>query len=42
MTEEQKHAILFATTFLCSRKIIDLIDAKEHEKMGKKHWLGVF
>ncbi|HKE06879.1 MAG TPA: hypothetical protein VKB48_03565 [Candidatus Acidoferrum sp.] len=42
MTEERKHAILFATTFLCARKIIDLTDAKEHEKIGKKHWLGVF
>jgi hypothetical protein len=42
MTEERKHAILFATTLLCARKIIDLIDAKEHEKMGKKHWLGGF
>src|SRR5215469_12251366 len=42
MTEERKHAILFATTFPCARKIIDITDANEHEKMGKKHWLGVF
>jgi hypothetical protein len=27
MTEERKHAILFATTLLCARKIIDLVDS---------------
>ena len=42
MTEERKHAILFATTLLCARKIIDLIDTDATERMGKKHWLGVF
>ncbi len=42
MTEERKHAILFATTLLCARKIIDLIDTNASERMGKKHWLSVF
>jgi hypothetical protein len=42
MTEQSKHAILFATTLLCARKIIDLIDTNSSERMGKKHWLGVF
>ncbi len=41
MTEERKHAILFATTLLCVRKIIDLIDTNASERMGKKYWLGV-
>jgi len=42
MTEERKHAILFAATLLCARKIIDLVDTPLSERMGKKHWLGVF
>jgi len=42
MTEDRKHAILFATTLLCARKIIDLIDTDATERMGKKHWLSVF
>jgi hypothetical protein len=42
MTEEKKHAILFVTTLLCARKIIDLVDSNTLERMGKKHWLGVF
>ncbi len=42
MTEERKHAIWFATTLLCARKIIDLIDTNASERMGKKHWLRVF
>jgi len=36
MTEERKHAILFAATLLCARRIIELIDAKDHAKMGKR------
>jgi hypothetical protein len=27
MTEERKHAILFATTLLCARKMIETIDS---------------
>ena len=27
MTEERKHAILFAATILCARKLIDIIDS---------------
>lgn len=27
MTEERKHAILFAATLLCARKIIDSMDS---------------
>ncbi len=27
MTEERKHAILFAVTILCARKLIDIIDS---------------
>jgi hypothetical protein len=42
MTEERKHAILFATTLLCARKIIDVIDTDVSSRMGKQHWLGVF
>jgi hypothetical protein len=42
MTEERKHAILFAATLLCARKIIDLVDSTDQQKMGKRHWLGVF
>ena len=42
MTEEKKHAILFVTTLLCTRKIIDLVDTSTLEGMGKTHWLGVF
>ncbi len=33
MTEEKKHAILFAITLLCARKIIDLIDTNASERM---------
>jgi hypothetical protein len=42
MTEERKHAILFATTLLCARKIIDVIDTDASSRMGKQHWLNVF
>jgi hypothetical protein len=42
MTEERKHAILFATTLLCARQIIDLIDTNDSERMGKKFWLREF
>jgi hypothetical protein len=42
LTEERKHAILLATTLLCARKIIDLIDTNASERMGKKFWLGEF
>jgi hypothetical protein len=27
MTEERKHAILFAATLLCARKLIDVIES---------------
>jgi len=27
MTEERKHAILFAATLLCARKLIEIIDS---------------
>ncbi len=27
MTEERKHAILFATTLLCARKLIEIIES---------------
>jgi hypothetical protein len=42
MTEERKHAILFAATLLCARKIIALIDSADDQRMGKRLWLGVF
>jgi len=42
MTEERKHAILFATTLLCARKIIEVIDTDASARMGKQHWLNVF
>jgi len=41
ITEERKHAILFAATILCAREIIDIIDAADHQKMGEVQWLGV-
>jgi len=42
MTEERKHAILVATTLLCARKILELIDLDPSARMGKQNWLNVF
>lgn len=46
MLRERKKAWLTGqvrySTLLCARKIIDLVDAPDHEKMGKRHWLDVF
>jgi len=41
MTEERKHAILFATTLLSARKIIEAIDSSEIN-MGRDFWLDKF
>jgi len=42
MTEERKHAILFATALLCARRIIEVIDTDTSARMSKLHWLSVF
>jgi hypothetical protein len=42
MTEEHKHAILFATTLLSARKIIEVIDNDEPQNMGRKFWMDQF
>jgi hypothetical protein len=38
MTEERKHAILFAATLLCARKIIDSMDS-DNPNMAKQYWV---
>jgi hypothetical protein len=42
MTEERKHAILFAATLLSARKIIEVIDNDEPQNMGRKFWIDRF
>jgi hypothetical protein len=42
MTEERKHAILFATTLLSARKIIEVIDNDDPQNMGRKLWIDQF
>jgi hypothetical protein len=42
MTEERKHAILFAATLLSTRKIIELINNDEPQNMGRKFWMDQF
>jgi hypothetical protein len=42
MTEERKHAILFAATLLSARKIIDVIDNDDPQNMGRKVWIDRF
>jgi len=38
MTEERKHAILFAATLLCARKLIETIDA-DRPNMAKQYFV---
>ena len=38
MTEERKHAILFAATLLCARKIIETIDS-DRPNMAKEYFV---
>jgi hypothetical protein len=38
MTEERKHAILFAATLLCARKIIDSMDS-DKPNMAKQFFI---
>jgi hypothetical protein len=38
MTEERKHAILFAATLLCARKLIETIDS-DRPNMAKQHFV---
>jgi hypothetical protein len=38
MTEERKHAILFAATLLCARKLIDTIDS-DKPNMAKQYFV---
>jgi hypothetical protein len=42
MTEERKHAILFAATLLSARKIIEVIDNDDAQNMGRKFWMDQF
>ena len=40
MTEERKHAILFAATFLSARKLIDIIDKNDNKpNMAKQFFV---
>ncbi|HEY2120365.1 MAG TPA: hypothetical protein VGH37_14340 [Candidatus Acidoferrum sp.] len=36
MTEERKHAILFAATLLSAREIIEVIDNDDPQNVGRK------
>ncbi len=38
MTEERKHAILFAATLLCARKLIETIDS-DKPNMAKQYFV---
>jgi hypothetical protein len=38
MTEERKHAILFAATLLCARKLIEVIDS-DKPNMAKPYFV---
>ncbi|MGB2677570.1 MAG: hypothetical protein WAN12_10865 [Candidatus Acidiferrum sp.] len=38
MTEERKHAILFAATLLCARKLIETIDS-DRPNMAKEYFV---
>ena len=38
MTEERKHAILFAATLLCARKLIDSMES-DKPNMAKECWI---
>jgi hypothetical protein len=42
MTEQRKHAILFAATLLSARKIIEVIDNDDPQDMGRKFWMDQF
>jgi hypothetical protein len=42
MTEERKHAILFAATLLSARKIIEVIDNDDPQNLGRKFWMDLF
>jgi hypothetical protein len=42
MTEERKHAILFAATLLSARKIIEVIDNDDPQNMGRKFFMDIF
>lgn len=38
MTEERKHALLFAATLLCARKMIETIDS-DRPNMAKQYFV---
>jgi hypothetical protein len=40
MTEERKHAILFAATLLCARKLIETIEA-DKPNLAKEYFVDV-
>jgi hypothetical protein len=42
ITEERKHAILFAVTLLSARKIIEIIDNDDPQNMGRKFFMDIF
>jgi hypothetical protein len=40
MTEERKHALLFAATLLCARKMIEIMDS-DKPNFAKQYWKAV-
>jgi hypothetical protein len=38
MTEERKHAILFAATLLCARKLIETMES-DKPNFAKQYWV---
>jgi hypothetical protein len=38
MTEERKHAVLFAATLLCARKMIEIMDS-DKPNMAKQYFV---
>ena len=42
MTEQRKHAILFAATLLFARKIIEVMDNDEPQNLGRKFFMDSF
>ncbi len=42
MTEERKHAILFAATLLSARKIIEVIENDDPMNMGRAFWMDKY
>jgi hypothetical protein len=39
MTEDRKHAILFAATLLCARKLIETMES-DKPNFAEQYWVG--